>query len=219
MTEHDVLPRNERLSPQAFERLLDRLGPDRTEAAERYQAIHRRISRLYEWRACTSPEDLADETLDRVASKLEDGVEVHSPERYILRVASLVFREIVRREQRQRLALEAEGAVRPDAVEDEEAEPELEVCFQGCLGGFDEEERARLLRYYEGQRGSKIRNRKQMALDLGLAAGTLRIRMHRKRRKLETCVRQCLDQRRGVTESGPRPPAFEEPNSSGIPHA
>ncbi len=194
------------LSHHGLEALLDRLAPDREQAAERYRMIHRRLTHLYEWRGCPSPEELADEVLDRVASKLEAGVEIHSPERYVARVASLVFREIVRREQRRRAALDEERRAHPPAHDGEEEEEEDGVrwrCFQLCMNRLGPEERSRLLRYYEGDKGTKIANRRRLAEELEVAAGTLRIRMLRLRTRLEKCIHGCVAHSGKVTDHTP----------------
>lgn len=169
------------------------------EAAERYRQIHLRITRLYEWRGCSSPEELADETFDRVASKLEAGVEIQNPEHYIVRVASFVFKEIMRREIRQRKALEAEPAAATfqqecPAEKSEHGESRL-ICFRSCLDGLEDSQRYSLLRYYDGDTGRKIKARRQLAEKLGLAAGALRIHMYRQRQRLESCVVSCMKKR------------------------
>jgi RNA polymerase sigma factor (sigma-70 family) len=191
--------RGRKLSSETLEALLDRLDPDRDRAAERYREIHQRLVRLYEWRGCPSPEELADETLDRVAVRLASGVEIRSPDHYISRVSYLVFREIVRREQRRRRALAAEKVELRSAVlrgPEPEVENEEEVdrrrCLHRCLDRLHARERENLLRYYQDEKGAKIRNRRRLAAELGVAAGALRIRMYRLRQRLERCIVQCL---------------------------
>ena len=208
MPDHVDVAKNvpgEGLSRKGLEALLTRLDSDRDQAAERYRQLHLKISRLYEWRGCPSPDELADETLDRVASKLEAGVEIHSPESYITRVAYFVFRELVRREQRRRTALKAvENEPRPNPEEPLQ-EGERRRCFHQCLGGVEPTERQHLMRYYEGDKSVKIENRRQLAADLGVAAGTLRIRMHRIRQRLEKCIRDCLERHSGETDRSATP--------------
>ncbi len=194
MPEHQRTRRKTRdreLNRDALEALLRRLDPDREVAAERYQEIHSRLTRLYEWRHCSSPEELADEALDRVARKLRDGLEIRSPERYVTRVASLVFREIVRREQRRRLAVEDEMR-HPAPIESDGEDDHRSRCFHRCLDRIEAQDKARLLRYYEGDRGAKIVNRRRLASELGVAPGTLRVRMLRARQGLQACVDDCL---------------------------
>ena len=178
------------LNRAALEALLARLDADPVRAAERYRELHRKISRLYEWRGCARADELADETLDRVALKLEAGLEIRSIESYAGRVAWLVFREIVRREQRQRTALES-GDWPVSTAETEPQDDTLRRCFGLCLGQLNDGQRQLLLRYYEDKGNAKIENRKRLAEELGLAASALRLRMHRQRQQLESCVGRC----------------------------
>jgi DNA-directed RNA polymerase specialized sigma24 family protein len=180
-----------------FEGLLELLGPDRAAAAEKYRSLHGRIVRLYEWRGCASSEELADQTFDRVIDKLESGEEIRNPEGYIVRVASFVFKETVRREIRQRKALEKDRTspllhpVEPEEVA--ERDEHRQQCFRSCLDGLKAEKREHLVRYYSGEKGQKIRARRRLGEELGLKAGALRIRMYRLRQRLEGCITSCLE--------------------------
>ena len=97
-----------RLSREAFERLLDFLDSDRELASEKYRELHRRLTALFEWRSCSSPEELADETFNRVARKLAEGLEIRTEEpiRYLRGVAFNIIREDRKRAVRQREALD-----------------------------------------------------------------------------------------------------------------
>src|SRR5204863_6195928 len=58
------------LTRESFEILLAQLDPDRERAGELYETIRRKLIRLFEWRGCACPEDLADETFNRGARQL-----------------------------------------------------------------------------------------------------------------------------------------------------
>ena len=55
------------------------------------------------------------------------------------------------------------------------------------------ENREMIIRYYQGEKGDKIRNRKELAKRLGIPQNTLRIRVFRIRERLEKMVRARLD--------------------------
>src|SRR5262245_43479522 len=96
------------LSPRSFEKLLAFLAPDREAAGWRYEAIRRRLVTFFECRGCPRPEDLADEVIDRVARKVEEGgAVIPSPEAYFYGVARNVERESWRGLQRERSLDEA----------------------------------------------------------------------------------------------------------------
>ena len=61
------------ITPAAFERLLQELDPAREAAAEKYELIRNKLMSFFRWRACPTPEEYADRTIDRVARRLEEG--------------------------------------------------------------------------------------------------------------------------------------------------
>jgi DNA-directed RNA polymerase specialized sigma24 family protein len=144
------------------------------------------------------PEELADETLDRVARKLQEGTEIRTadPYRYITGVAYRLFQEKVREKQRQ-LKRKNEYQVyaqRTPTIPDEGEEigKRRLACLNQCLLKLEECERQLILRYHEGEKGDRIRNRRALAQELNLAITTLRVRAHRIRDRLEKCTRDCV---------------------------
>lgn len=182
------------LSGESLERLLDLLDEDREAAARRYQQLRRRLIRLFEWRGARFPDDLADETISRVARRLDDGVEIRSddPFRYFCGVAHLVFKEVLRERKRDRV-LQDPASWPPSAAEEPEADDARMEVLQECLGELGNEQRKLLLDYHEGERRERIENRRAIAERLGVELNALRIRVHRMRLKLERCVRQHFD--------------------------
>ncbi|HEV7784497.1 MAG TPA: hypothetical protein VGQ28_04115 [Thermoanaerobaculia bacterium] len=184
------------LTPESFEILLTQLGPDRERAGELYESIRRRLIRLFEWRGCACPEDLADETFNRVARKLAAGVELHSadPYSYFCGVAHLLFKEVLRSAARERRAFDTYGdLLLPTAlpvVPDEEPGDRRLDCLRKCLTALPEEQRDLVLKYHQGE--GNIRNRKALSQELGIPMNALRIRVHRVRRRLEECLDSCL---------------------------
>ncbi len=180
------------LTPEGFEALLAQLDQDRERAGERYESIRVKLVRLFEWRGCEAPEELTDETINRVARRMAEGVELRSgdPYGYFCGVAHLVFKEVLRRTTRERRALEGGGWPPPAPVP--EADDRRLRCLRRCLGRLPSKQRDLVLRYHEGE--SHIRNRQTLARELGVPLNALRIRVHRVRRKLEDCVQECLKQ-------------------------
>jgi DNA-directed RNA polymerase specialized sigma24 family protein len=177
------------LTREEFEALLAALDPDREAAGEKYETIRRKLIRLFEWRGCDSPEDLADVTISRVAKRIVEGVDVCSSG-YFYGVAHLVYKEEWRRVAREQRALER-GDWPPCQPEEEPEEDQRLACLNRCLGQLPPGEKNLLLRYYQGD--DKIRNRKDLCRERNISINALRIQVHRVRRKLESCVRDCLD--------------------------
>jgi DNA-directed RNA polymerase specialized sigma24 family protein len=173
------------LNRSALASLIDRLGAgDPLE----YEVIRRRLVAFMSWRGAAQPEAAADETLDRVARKLESGVEVASIRGYLFGVARRVLLESERRERRDRVVQEAWVLLhrRPDAGEERERRI---ACLGRCLAGLSPENRALIQAYHGSGPGDA---RAALARRYGLSDGALRIRAHRIRNDLGACLGRCL---------------------------
>jgi DNA-directed RNA polymerase specialized sigma24 family protein len=172
--------------------LLARLhAGDAERAALEYERLRRALVKFFDWRGGCPPEDCADETLDRLARKLEGETLVDNVQSYAHGIARLVLLE----RRRQPAFASIEDAPDPAsfaaAVEDEEDE-RRQGCLERCLAAMSEESRVLVLAYYEGERQGKIANRRRLAEARGLTESALRSRVQRVRDRLERCVQGCL---------------------------
>jgi len=185
----------EPLGSEPFEALLLRLGPDRQAAGERYLQLRQRLVAVFEYRRCPRPEELADETLDRVARRLlEMGSEFvgNDPARYVFGVAWNVARESFRRPAALPLPDGWEGRLAAAAADDEEGLEES--CLEGCLSRLSPADKSLVLDYHRGERSDRIRGRSGLASDLGLSPNALRLKIHRLTSRLRECVLGCVEQ-------------------------
>src|SRR5689334_24931287 len=92
------------LNREAFRQFLSWLDEGVESNGERYLEMRRRLVRYFDFRNCPFPDDLADETLNRVARKLEEKGEIAgaTPAHYCYIVARLVLLESVRRRDHDR---------------------------------------------------------------------------------------------------------------------
>src|SRR5262245_54854713 len=130
----------------SFDRLLTLLDGDPERAGDRYEAIRRKLIKFLEWRGCMRPEEVADETMDRVARRVGQGEQIHSadPLRYFLGVARNVLRETWARERRERVEAQAPAAepFYDPSHDDDRAEVESRLaCIERCLALFPAESR------------------------------------------------------------------------------
>ena len=176
------------LTPEAFEKLLVWLNPNREQAGKKYEEIRRRLIIILTCRGCVCAEDLADETINRVARKVPEIVNTYvgDPSLYFYGVAHKVHLEYVRK--------------KPDPVPPapldclEETEQEYE-CLEQCMKRLTSKSRELVLEYYQEERRAKIDRRREQATRLGIASNALRIRACRIRANLQDCVIECLKQR------------------------
>ncbi|MDX2032477.1 MAG: sigma-70 family RNA polymerase sigma factor [Blastocatellia bacterium] len=182
------------LSPQAFDRLLSAFHDDRERAGEEYEKLRRVLVTFFDWRGCRSPEELADETFNRVARRLEEGEVVRNVADYCHGVARrLVFEAIPAQNKLQddpddfqHISAKIED---PDELQDRERRY---AAFERCLGKLSDEDRALVIGYYQTEKRAKIDNRVAIAQSLGVNLNSLRVRVHRIRAKLEDCITNCL---------------------------
>lgn len=184
------MSRGDGLTPEEFEALLKVLHPDRHKAGEVYEQIRRRLVRLFEWRGCTCPEELTDETFNRVARKLAGGLALENkdPYAYFCGVAHHVFQEVLRQNAREQKMRES-GDWQLSCPDEDEADFRLDH-LRNCLERLGFAQRRLLLRYYQDDQ--RIQSRKNLCRELGVELNALRIRVHRLRKKVETCVLERL---------------------------
>jgi DNA-directed RNA polymerase specialized sigma24 family protein len=176
------------LTQQALDGLLAKLAEGGEAAAREYEAIRLRLIGFFDRRGAVSADVLADETIDRVARKLEQGEDVGHMRAYFYGVAKRVWMEARREQARERIMTGDEFGPRLELA-DAEAQA---VCFERCLQELSPASRELILGYYEGPGRVHLEGRKLLAQRLGLTYATLRTRARRIRSQLEDCLRTCL---------------------------
>jgi len=172
-------------SQETFEKLLDWLDTDRDKAGEKYEKIRLRLIRIFTCRGCGDVEDLADETINVVASKIDWLVENFKgdPALFFYGVAKNIYHEQFKKKPLPPLPPP------PDVTQVEQQCGCLEECLKRQLTVID---RQLVLRYHEKEKQEKINLRKQIAVELGITLNALRIRVHHIHARLRPCIEQCL---------------------------
>jgi DNA-directed RNA polymerase specialized sigma24 family protein len=187
--------REELLSQDAFDSLLAYLDPNRQRAGKVYETMRTKLIKFFEARGCSLPAEYADETINRVANNLQRGKRVWTnPPNYFLGVARNVLKEYWASRELHSPPLESlPPQYHPRINPHREAERESESraheqrleCLARCLEDLPAENRDILLRYYYGDGGEKIANRKKLAKELGVEVAALRLKAFRIRQTLE----------------------------------
>lgn len=182
----------------AFQNFLKWLDQGVDSGGERYLEMRRRLISYFDRKNCLSADDLADETLTRVAQKLDEkgAITGLSPAHYCYVVAKFVFLEYLRRPEQGQTSIEdlpgplqsgtnsAIKAFTQDRME----------CLELCLKKLPSEDRELILDYYQGEHRVKIERRAHLAERLRLSLNALSIRACRIRQRLELCVRRCCSE-------------------------
>ncbi len=188
------------LTAKAFTKLLDRLGEDREQAGEKYEDLRRTLTRFFEWRGAPFPEEHTDESFNRVARKLDEGIEIKNIGGYCYEVARLVYLEALKGHESRRAPLEEiklETSA-PDTAEETAEKEQRLTCLDDCLHILPIESRELITEYYRDEKRERIDHRKALAERLGLRRDALANRAQRVRDKLEQCVIRCLKKKSAI---------------------
>jgi DNA-directed RNA polymerase specialized sigma24 family protein len=184
-------------SERAFRRFLNWLDEGIDSSGERYLEMRRRLESYFERRHCRAPDELADETLNRVTRRLEEEGTIAgaSPAHYCYIVAKFVFQESIRKANAV-VEVAADETVLPGAGPDagvgHGASEKLLDRLEECLQKLSDADRQLILEYYRGEQRVKIERRHALAARLGLTMNALSIRACRVRDRLETCIKTRL---------------------------
>ncbi len=173
------------LEQDEFDQLLRWLDPEPERAGLAYEKIRRRLIAILASRGCLRAEELADETIDRVARRINDIRDAYVGEKaiYFLGVMNNVHHEYLKRPVLPRL---------PERNDDAEIKEQAHGCLDRCLDKLTTKSRQFIERYYTEDKRAKINLRRRLAEDFGLRPSTLRSRALRIREKLQACIVQCL---------------------------
>lgn len=197
-----VLKKDWTMTAEAFDKLLVWLDADREVAGEKYEKIRLKLVKLFKWRNCTSEEEYADKTIDRVARRVCEGapVDVKDPYLYFHGIALNVIREFWRGQQKHshedidetsplEFSTESPQQIKENELEQDVAERRYD-CMRKCLEQLPQETREFIVEYHQGDRHKE--SRKEMSDRLQIPMNALRIRAYRVRESLDKCVVNCV---------------------------
>jgi DNA-directed RNA polymerase specialized sigma24 family protein len=183
------------LREQTFRRLLAWLDQGVNTNGQSYLAIRERLLNYFDRKNCLNADELADETLNRVARRLdeEDGnIETEIPAKYCYIVARFVFMEYLRANEKEIAALDDVGRqAHAMSPEDRDRKEKMLECLDRCAAKLEVSQRELIFGYYSGEQRVKIENRHALAQTLGITVNALSIRACRIRDRLEKCVKEC----------------------------
>ncbi len=159
------------LTPEAFEKLLERLSPDPVQAAKEFEQHHRFLVTLLTYAGASDPEHLADLTLDRAAKRLAEGEVVENLRAWLRGAARLVLQEERTTAARQTAALVSIELKPKSAGLKAEAD---HLVLERCLDRLGREGRSLVERYYQHGDGALLAARKRLAEELGISIENLR---------------------------------------------
>ena len=191
------------LARNAFHQFLKWLDNGVDSGGQRYLEIRRRLVLYFGRKNCAAADELADETLTRVARRLAEEGQIRDavPAQYCYTVARFVFLEYRRQPAQSQLNLDtlpsiqralAYGQPHSESQEAEDREKLLR-CLEICIHALPPQRRELIVEYYRGDFRVKIEVRRRLAERLGVTANALSIQACRIRERLAACVRDCCN--------------------------
>ena len=182
------------LTTQAFEKLLSAFSLDREDAAARYEVMRQKLIRYFDWRSIEPADAYADETINRVARRIDEGQQIENLSGYFYGVARMVSKEALKDRDRAPVGIDdAPQTIRQQIPE--QVEPDVRViCLDRCLESLPPDNGRLIIDYYQEERRAKIELRQELADSLHIPLNALRIRAHRIRVSLQKCITNCLQQ-------------------------
>jgi len=162
--------------------------------------MRRRLAAYFERKNCLAPDDLAEDTLNRIARRLDEepALAAENAGRYCYVVARYVFLESLRPTRPREIDIEAltasgrsSSSLAAPAAPDAAERQRLLDCLDHCLEKLQQHDRDLILEYYRDDQKRRIERRRTLARRLGVTANAVSIRACRIRGALETCVRSC----------------------------
>ena len=184
----------------AFQKFLSWLDNGSDSDGKSYLEMRDRLVAYFDRKNCTTPDELADETLNRVARRLEEEGSIvgEAPAKYCYIVARFVFMEYLRSMSARTVSLDpmierpvSNNSASADEQDEREVKERMLDCLEQCTAKLEAPNRNIIIRYYYGKERAKIENRRLLAENLGISVNALSIRACRIRDKLEGCVREC----------------------------
>lgn len=191
-----------------FARLLEWLDDGVESNGERYLEIRRRLVEYFDRRNRPNADELADETLNRVARTLEEtgSIATRPPARYCYVIARFVLLEDCR-QGRRHVPLDeyahidrphARCSIAADGEEQRLARENRLELLERCIQGLRPDQRDLAIEYFRDAGRPRIERRRELAKRLAITMNALGIRACRIRDTIVRCVesRSCQPQYR-----------------------
>lgn len=175
-----------RITPEGFALLLTALG-DHMRDGSQYERLRSKLIFFFSRRLLTTPEDLADEVMDRLIQHLSRGTQIQSTDAFALGIARHVAVEQRSRKSKTQGVdpVFFDNIPAPSVtINDEEELTRMELCLKKLP-----RPESKLLRgYYLVTGGNLMTTRRKLAETLHVSPTTLRQRVFLARQRLRNCM-------------------------------
>lgn len=168
-----------------FDLLLLRLEPALADPPARYKRLRLKLIKYFQWKRCNDAEMLADETISRIIMKISEGQILQGDKlySYVYAIAANLYKEYVREEQKKSTLLANIPQFR-DPVE-------FDDCRHLCLRKLSSDKLKLIQEYYLNEKSPQ-----QLAEELNVTLNALRLQIHRIKKELRACYKDCHRQQK-----------------------
>ena len=176
-----------------WQALLANLNDDPEIAANQYIHFHEALTEFFIHQGASTPTELADETMERVAELIAAGKTITSY-KFFYSVARYIWKENFRKSRNlekavDKLLLTKDPGFDPEQLllqkdADRRDRARLKILKQS-LDRLTAEEKEMIILYYEGDQEERIANRKALARQFRVTPAVLRVKVSRLREKIE----------------------------------
>ncbi len=171
---------------EKFTNFLAWLSPGGGDGGEAYEKLRFCLFTFFAQRRCPFPDELADETINRVILKSSEE-RIENKLAYCYGVARNVYRESLRKD-RGRIDIEEVSL----AAREPEGAGFSGECLDKCLAELPDESRHLIIEYFSEDKAAKIDLRQRLSDSLATTQTALRMRVMRIKLKLKACLRECM---------------------------
>jgi DNA-directed RNA polymerase specialized sigma24 family protein len=153
-----------------------------------YTGLHRVQAAFFSARGCGVDSDcLADETLDRLARQIDEGIRVRNFVAYSRGIAHHIYADYCEGQEDFRETVREIEYLTDRGLQESEERPDLRRrCRKTCLRSLPEEKLKLMIDYFLSGK-----SREEIAKERGWTIGNLYVRIYHIRRRLEKCVKEC----------------------------
>lgn len=181
------------LGQSEFDALLKLFSDNREEAGKKYEDVRNGLVRFFQFKGCHDPESLADDAINRVASKLDtfDFSRNINPTAFFYGFATNILAEY-RRTSNKEVCIEQAQLAAETANAEDDLEDNRTFCLQECMAKLNVKDRELIVKYFASEGRDKIERRREICDELGLSTVALHTRIFRLKTRLKACIEGCI---------------------------
>lgn len=158
-----------------------------------YNELRETLVKFFRLKGDGDSETAADLTLDRIADKMTQGVEIDDLKKYSIAVARFIFLERLNRAKRERNAADEFYSKKTVGQTDDAETDEQMRRWRECFQTLPAEERHLLKNYFAELPFAELNERRsQICAEKKISLNNLRLKIFRLRQLLDKCVKNKL---------------------------